>query len=68
MFMWRMNDDDRIEKLDSNGNYLTQWGSYGGGNGQFAGPAGVAVDRSNNVYVVEPATTALKSSTATATI
>ncbi len=25
----------RVEKFDSNGNYLTQWGSYGSGNGQF---------------------------------
>jgi tripartite motif-containing protein 71 len=30
--------NSRVEKFDSNGNYLTQWGSYGSGNGQFELP------------------------------
>jgi tripartite motif-containing protein 71 len=33
--------------------YLTQWGSYGSGNGQFENPQGIAVDSSNNVYVAD---------------
>ena len=37
----------------SNGNYLTQWGSDGSGNGQFEYPDGIAVDSSNNVYVTD---------------
>ena len=45
--------NDRIEEFDSNGNYLTQWGGYGSGNGQFILPAGVAVDSSNNIYVTD---------------
>lgn len=28
-------NNSRIQKFDSNGNYLAQWGSYGTGNGQF---------------------------------
>ena len=28
-------EDSRVEKFDSGGNYLTQWGSFGSGNGQF---------------------------------
>ena len=35
--------------------YLTQWGSYGSGNGQFNGPTGIAVDGSGNVYVADQA-------------
>jgi len=33
--------------------YLTQWGTFGTGNGQFAQPAGVALDGSGNVYVAD---------------
>ena len=31
----------------------TKWGSYGTGNGQFISPSGIAVDSSDNVYVVD---------------
>jgi len=43
----------RVQKFDSNGNFITMWGSYGSGHGQFIGPFDVAVDTSRNVYVVE---------------
>ena len=33
--------------------YLTQWGSGGTGNGQFAQPYGVAVNVSGDVYVAD---------------
>jgi len=46
-------DNNRIEKFDSSGNYLTQWGSLGSFNGQFNNPDGVAVNSSGNVYVVD---------------
>ncbi len=45
--------DHRIQKFDSDGNYLTQWGYYGNGEGQFKYPSGVAVDASGNVYVAD---------------
>jgi sugar lactone lactonase YvrE len=45
--------NNRVEKFDSQGNYITQWGSLGAGNGQFNGPGGVAIDTSGNVYVVD---------------
>src|SRR5208282_4272787 len=43
----------RVEKFTSDGKYLTQWGSYGYGPGQFYKPYGVAVDSSGNVYITE---------------
>ncbi|MCK4816338.1 SMP-30/gluconolactonase/LRE family protein, partial [bacterium] len=42
-----------VVKFDSNGNYVTQWGSYGNGNYQFDHTWGIAVDSAANVYVVD---------------
>ncbi|PYE61985.1 DNA-binding beta-propeller fold protein YncE, partial [Aneurinibacillus soli] len=46
-------NNNRIEKFDSSGTYVTKWGSYGSGDGQFQYPQGVAVDSSGNVYVLD---------------
>jgi len=43
----------RVQKFDSNGGYITQWGSFGPGAGQFDRPEGVAVDSDHNVYVAD---------------
>jgi tripartite motif-containing protein 71 len=43
----------RVLKFDSSGGYVSQWGSYGTDDGQFAHPRGIAVDSANNVYVTE---------------
>src|SRR6266436_2194978 len=40
-----------IVKLASSGSFVTSWGSYGTGPGQFTNPEGVALDGSGNVYV-----------------
>ena len=45
--------NSRIEKFDSNGGFLTEWGSEGTGDGQFSNPKDVAVDGSGNVYVAD---------------
>jgi len=42
-----------MQKFDSAGNLLTKWGSYGGGDGEFRQPSGVAVDAAGNVYVAD---------------
>src|SRR5208282_3881695 len=43
----------RVQKFDSSGSFITQWGSRGSGPGQFAVPVGVAIDSSGNVYVAD---------------
>jgi DNA-binding beta-propeller fold protein YncE len=43
----------QILKYSSSGVYITKFGSYGSGNGQFNYPRGVAVDSEGNVYVVD---------------
>ena len=33
--------------------FVTKWGTYGSGDGQFLGPSGIAVDSTGNVYVTD---------------
>jgi tripartite motif-containing protein 71 len=44
--------NSRIQEFDSNGTYLSQWGSLESGIYQFR-PYGVAVDSNQNVYVAD---------------
>lgn len=43
-------NNGRIQKFDSNGDFVTKWGIFGSDDGQFVLPYGVAVD-SSYVYV-----------------
>jgi tripartite motif-containing protein 71 len=45
--------NDRIQKFDNNGTFITKWGSKGDGDGQFNYPAHIAVDRSGNLYIAD---------------
>ncbi len=45
--------NNRIQKFDSSGRFLTAWGSEGSGEGQFKEPQGIAVDSAGNVYVAD---------------
>jgi hypothetical protein len=47
------NYNDRIQKFNLNGGFITKWGNYGSNNGQFKGPEGIALDSSENVYVAD---------------
>jgi DNA-binding beta-propeller fold protein YncE len=42
-----------VQKFSAAGQYLGQWGSYGGGHGQFGPIGGLATDAAGNVYVVD---------------
>jgi DNA-binding beta-propeller fold protein YncE len=50
----------RIQKFDSNGNYLIQWGTEGNGEGQFTHPFDIAIDSQNNVYVSDIGTSTIQ--------
>jgi tripartite motif-containing protein 71 len=41
----------RVLKFDAQGNFITKWGSYGEGDGEFEDPEHLAVDSEERVYV-----------------
>jgi len=45
--------NNRIQKFNATGSFITKWGSEGSANGQFYIPEGVAVDNEGNVYVAD---------------
>jgi DNA-binding beta-propeller fold protein YncE len=45
--------NNRVQKFDSNGKFLTKGGTTGSGDGQFDEPTAIALDSSGNVYVVD---------------
>ncbi len=45
--------NNRIEKFTENGDYITQWGTYGTGSGQFYFPNSLAQDSFGYIYVSE---------------
>jgi tripartite motif-containing protein 71 len=42
-----------VEKFNAEGTFETEWGSYGGGHGQFGPIGGLATDAAGAVYVVD---------------
>lgn len=45
--------NNRIVKLDSEGNYLMQWGETGGDHGQFRDPHALAMDSEGRLFVAD---------------
>ena len=45
--------NSRIQVFDSNGNFITKFGTHGIQNGQFRSPEGITVNSSGNIYVTE---------------
>jgi PKD repeat protein len=45
--------NNRIQKFDNNGTFVTKWGSNGTDLGQFLWPKGIAIDRDDMIYVIE---------------
>jgi DNA-binding beta-propeller fold protein YncE len=43
----------RVQKFDTNGHFITKWGSYGKGDGQFVDPEHLTVDSEGYVYVTD---------------
>ncbi|MFP4498408.1 MAG: hypothetical protein ACLFQV_09385 [Vulcanimicrobiota bacterium] len=46
-------DGDEVVKYSSAGGFITRWGAYGYGQGQFDEPRFIASDSSNNIYVLD---------------
>jgi tripartite motif-containing protein 71 len=46
-------ENNRVQKFDSNGKFLTKWGEAGSGDGQFGLALAIAVDPQDNLYVVD---------------
>jgi streptogramin lyase len=46
-------ENNRIEKFNANGEYLSSFGSAGTGNGQLSRPTALAIDRKGNVWVAD---------------
>ena len=46
-------NNHRVQKFDSEGQFLIEWGSEGSGEGQFLNPVFIAIDSNDNVYVGE---------------
>jgi Thrombospondin type 3 repeat/NHL repeat len=45
--------EPRIQKFTSSGSFITKWGTFGTGDGEFSEPFGVATDAAGNVYVTD---------------
>ena len=45
--------NNRVVKLDSNGKFVTAWGTKGTEDGEFDTPHGIAVDGSGRVYIAD---------------
>ncbi len=43
--------NNRVQKFDSSGTFLTKWGSNGADDGKFGGPHGVAAGPDGKVFV-----------------
>jgi tripartite motif-containing protein 71 len=42
-----------VQEFNSKGEYLSQFGSKGSGNGQFYSPLGIAIDSTGNLWVAD---------------
>ena len=44
---------DRVQKFDSNGNFVYQWGGQGSETGQFLRPQGLAMDENDHLWIAD---------------
>ncbi len=49
--------NQRVQKFDREGNFITQWGGFGNADGLFNFPFGIAVDARGAVFVTDSANT-----------
>jgi len=44
---------ERVQRFSAEGKYISGWGRYGTGMGEFRRPSGIAIDSSDRVYVAD---------------
>ncbi|MCZ6799765.1 MAG: 6-bladed beta-propeller [Nitrospirae bacterium] len=47
------NGNNRVQKMENNGNFILLWGNFGQANGNFNNPTGLACDGKGDVYVCD---------------
>ncbi|MCP4709691.1 MAG: 6-bladed beta-propeller, partial [Planctomycetes bacterium] len=47
------NWNHRVQKLTSDGIFITSWGGYGSAEREFSYPEGIATDTDGNIYIVD---------------
>jgi len=52
--------NNRVQKFDNNGNFLTKWGNFTIEDSQFFRPEGVAVDQSGHLFVADTSNNRIK--------
>jgi hypothetical protein len=52
--------NDRVQKFDASGSFITKWGGHGGADGQLSDPRAIEVDSAGNVYVADAGNSAVK--------
>ena len=45
--------NNRIQKFNSDGDFIRKWGSYGPNDGQFTNAIGITVDSNDDIYVLD---------------
>jgi DNA-binding beta-propeller fold protein YncE len=53
-------DNNRVQKFDSKGNSITNWGTQGTENGQVKKPQGITLDSSGKMYVKDVGNTGFR--------
>jgi len=47
------NDNNRVQKFESDGEFITMWGGLGSGDGEFTWPLEIEADSSDNIYIAD---------------
>ncbi len=52
-YVYVTDSTDRVQKFDTDGNFIATWGKYGWEDGEFQNPSGIAIDHDGHIYVAD---------------